>query len=87
MANPLSNESEMYERIKQENIKVHPIVWELIDHYISNDLYAVHLIAGSHISDGEAIPPEDGKKLIARCNEITKFLRKLKEATREVKKG
>ena len=86
MANPLSDESEIYEKIKKENMKVDPLVWQLIDHYIGNDLHAMQFIAGSHVvgDNPEAIPPEDGRKLLARCDEIRKFLRKLKEATREV---
>lgn len=38
MANPLNNEAEIYERIRKENLKIHPIIWELINHHIRNDL-------------------------------------------------
>lgn len=88
MANPLSDEAQIYEKIKKENIRVHPLVWQLIDHYIGNDVQAMQFIAGSYVvgDSPEVIPPGDGKKLLARCDEIRKFLRKLKEATREVKK-
>ena len=84
MANPLSDEAEIYEKIRKENIKVHPLVWQLIDHYIGNDLHAMQFIAGSYVvSDKpQAIPSEDGKKLLGRCDEIRKFLRKLKDATK-----
>ena len=86
MANPLSNESAVYEKIKKENIRVHSLVWELIDHYIGNDLHAMQFIVGSYVvgETPEAIPPEDGKKVLARCDEIRKFLKKLKEATKKV---
>lgn len=88
MANPLSDEAQIYEKIKKENIKVDPLVWQLIDHYIGNDVQAMQFIAGSYVvgENPESIPPADGRKLLARCDEIRKFLRKLKEATREAKK-
>ena len=84
MANPLSDEAKIYEKIKKENIKVHPIVWQLLDHYIGNDLQVMQFIAGSYVVSAkpEAIPPEDGQKILGCCDEIRKFLRKLKDATK-----
>lgn len=85
MANPLSDEAEIYERIKKENIKVHPLVWQLIDHYIGNDLHIIQFIVGSHVTgdNPESIPWEHGKKIQHQCDEVKKFLRKLKDATKE----
>ncbi len=90
MANPLSDEAQILEKIRKENIKVHPLVWQLIDHYIGNDVHAMQFIAGSYVvSDNpESIPPEHGKKILHHCDEIGKFLKKLKDATKEeAKKG
>lgn len=83
MAKPLTNEAGIYKRIKKENIQIHPIIWELINHYIGNDIYAIQLIAGIHITGDspEPIPVEDGKKLIEHCDGVREFLRKLKSAT------
>lgn len=88
MANPLSDEAQIFEKIKKENIKVPLLVWQLIDHYIGNDVHAMQFIVGSHIvgDDPEPIPVEHGKKILHHCNEVRKFLIKLKEATREVNK-
>ena len=47
MANPLPEEEKIYQKIKQENIKVDPIIWELISHHIRNDLNAMSIILGS----------------------------------------
>ncbi len=41
MANPLPQEEKLYEKIAQENISIHPLVWELIDHHIRNDLQVI----------------------------------------------
>lgn len=90
MANPLTNEAELYERVKKENIKVHPLVWELIDHNIGNDIQIIQFIVGNYVvgDNPESIPPDHGKKILDHCDEVRKFLRKLKEATKEgVKKG
>lgn len=84
MAQPLSNEKEIYEKIKKENIHVHPLIWHLIDHYIGNDIYAMQLIAGSYIvgEGAEPIPVNDGKKLIEHCNGVREFLNKLRSVTK-----
>ena len=88
MANPLSNEAEIYEKIKNENIKVHPLVWELIDHYIGNDIHIIQLIVGSNVvgDNPEPIAVEHGKKILNHCDEARKFLKRLKDATKEIKK-
>lgn len=85
MANPLSNEKEIYDRIQKENIIIHPLIWELINHNIGNDIYAMQFIAGAHIvgDSPEPIPVEDAKKLLAHCDGIRNFLKKLKEATKK----
>jgi hypothetical protein len=43
MANPLRDEDKIYEKIKKENITVHPLIWELISHHIRNDLFMLSL--------------------------------------------
>ena len=85
MANPLPNEAQIYEKIKQEKIKIHPLVWELISHYIGNDVHVIHLITGSHVfgDNPSPIPAEDGKKILHRCDEVSRFLKKLREATKK----
>ena len=85
MANPLSNEAEIYAKIKDGNVNVHPLVWELIEHHIGNDIQALQFIAGSYVfgEKPEDIPAEDGKKILAHCDEVRKFLKKLKEATKK----
>ncbi|MEM7816825.1 MAG: hypothetical protein QXZ20_02840 [Candidatus Aenigmatarchaeota archaeon] len=45
MANPLANEKEIYEKIEKEKLTIHPIIWELINHHIRNDLNYIILSA------------------------------------------
>lgn len=47
MANPLRNEEEIYRKIKEENLFIHPLVWNLIDHHLRNDLQLISLAMGS----------------------------------------
>lgn len=82
MANPLTNEREIYEKIKKENITVHPLVWELIDHHINNEVYMINLIIGSTVLDGEALSEENARKVLKHTEGIRGFLKKLSEATR-----
>lgn len=83
MANPLPNEKELYEKIEKEKISIPPDFWDLLEHHLGNDIYAISLIAGSHVSGEEAepIPIEDGRKIISRCAEIRTFLKKLREVS------
>jgi len=84
MANPLSNEKEIYERIEKEKLTIPQPIWELIDHHIGNDVYMISLISGSHVigEEEEPIPVEDGQKIIKHCKEIKTFLEKLSGVTR-----
>ncbi|MBI5049592.1 MAG: hypothetical protein HZC11_01635 [Nitrospirae bacterium] len=81
MCNPLNNEKEIYEKITKERLAVPSAIWQLLDHHLGNDLYIITLIAGSHVTgeSQELIPPEEGKKIIERCEEIGWFLQKLRK--------
>lgn len=82
MANPLHNEQEIYEKIKKENITIHPLIWQLIDHHISNDLYTINLIIGSTVLDGESLSGENAKKILFHIKEIKNFLEGLANVTK-----
>lgn len=41
MANPMMNEEEVYRRIKEEGAALDPLIWELLDHHIRNDLQII----------------------------------------------
>lgn len=81
MSNPLPNEQEIYEKIKKEDIAIHPLLWELIDHHINNDLYMINLIIGSTTLDEEPLSKENAKKLLSHSEAIADFLVQLEKAT------
>ena len=77
MANPLPEEQEIYERIKKENILIHPLVWELISHHIRNELYMINLIIGSTVLDGALLNEENARKVLKHSKAIQGFLDEL----------
>jgi hypothetical protein len=81
MSNPLPNEQEVYEKIKKDSIIVHPLVWQLLEHHINNDLYMINLIVGSTVLDGQSLSEENAKKILKHTKEIQDFLNKLERAT------
>jgi len=83
MCNPLNNERGIYEKIAKEKLAIPAIVWELLDHHLRNDLNVISVIAGLYIAADtqEPIPPEEGRKIVERCQEISRFLKKLKNVT------
>ena len=83
MANPLPHEKEIYEKIAKEKLTIPQPIWELLDHHIGNDLYAIFAIVGLYTSgeDKESIPPAEGEKIIKHGEAIKTLLNKVKEAT------
>ncbi|MCX5699851.1 MAG: hypothetical protein NTX01_09205 [Candidatus Omnitrophica bacterium] len=83
MANSMKNEQEIYEKIKNQNITIHPLIWELMDHHISNDLYIINIIIGSTILDGQPFTEENAKSILEHSKSIKSFLSKLGKETRK----
>lgn len=82
MSNPLPNEYEIYEKIKNGNINIHPLIWQLLEHHIGNDVYMINLIIGSTVLDGEVLSVENAKKILNHCHQIKELLDKLDKLTR-----
>lgn len=82
MSNPLPNEQEIYQKIKEENIVVHPLIWQLLEHHINNDLYMINLIIGSTVLDDEPMTKDYANKIINHTQAITDFLTTLKKTTK-----
>ena len=89
MANPLSNEDELYERIEKEKIDIHPIVWELLTHHIGNDLSMITMGLQTSLLDPDYPKPltkEKAQKMLDSALNIKKLVDRLKKATgREAK--
>ncbi len=46
MANPLPNEKEVYRRIEKEHLTIDPLIWNLLNHHIRNDLNWITMCVG-----------------------------------------
>lgn len=84
MANPMPEEKEIYERIEKESLAIPVPIWQLLDHHLGNDVYAISLIAAASVVGEEKtpIPVADGEKIIAHCEAIRLFLNRLREVAR-----
>lgn len=91
MANPLSNELELYNKIenivKKGNSDVLELIdsiWELTDHHMGNEVYAIQMNVGTYISgsEPEVISVESGKRILQNCDRIRNFFEKLKKSTK-----
>lgn len=83
MANPLPNEKELYERIKNEKITVHPVIWELLSHHIGNDLCMVTAPLEMMLDKKYPIPltEDKAKNMLKHAFLIKELIFKLREAT------
>lgn len=82
MANPLPNEDELYERIKKENITIHPVIWELLTHHIGNDLGMVTMPLELMLDPKYPIKltPEKAKSMLEHAMSIKALINKLRDA-------
>jgi hypothetical protein len=72
MANPLPNESELYQKIKDENITIAPQAWRLIYQHIGNAVSVINLMSNYYILLGESMPVDVAKSIL-------KFTQKIKQ--------
>jgi len=77
MANAHPKEQELYEKIQQEGIKVPLNIWDLIYHYIGDDITAITHIASSYFRYNEDIEVEDAKKIIEHTQKIRTTMDKI----------
>lgn len=80
MANPLSNEQSLYERIKNENITVDPLIWDTMYHYLGDYVSAISFIALISVDTNEPVSIEDAKKILEYTEKIIETVRKILHA-------
>jgi len=77
MANPLTNEKELYDRIRDEHIVVPLLIWDLMYHYLGDDISAITQITLSYWKYDQPIPVEDAKKIMKHTEKITAIIKKI----------
>lgn len=70
MANPLPDERELYERIREEKIVIAPEIWNLLHHRIGDDITTINFLCNSCLNQDQAIPIEEAKKIFLYTRHI-----------------
>lgn len=70
MANPLSNEEEIFARIKEEKISVHPLIWQAIYQYVGDSISVINLIITNFVDYNEPIPVDDSRNILKHTGDI-----------------
>ena len=77
MANPLTNEQALYEKIKNEKITVPLIIWDLMYRYLGDEISAITQITLSCWRYNEPISINDAKKIKEHTRKINDMVRKI----------
>ena len=77
MAKPLTNEAELYQQIRDENISVHPFVWDTMYHYLGDYVSAINLIVSLAIEKNEPVPLDDARRILDYTNLIKEAVNKV----------
>lgn len=77
MANPHPNERELYERIKNENITVDPLIWDTLYHYLGDYISAIALSAYYFVEKNEPMPVSEAKTVIRYTRKIIEIVGKV----------
>lgn len=77
MANPLNNEKELFERIKNENITIAHNVWSFIYNHVGDDLTAINLLCQYYLDNNQPIPASEAKKLVIYATDAGNIINNL----------
>lgn len=77
MANPLINEKALYDKIRDEKITVPLLIWDLMYHYLGDEISAITQIALSYWRYNEPIPVTDAKKIKEHTKKINMMVKKI----------
>lgn len=69
MANPVPNEEKVYERIEKEHMRIDPLIWDLVNHHVRNDLNWITMCIG--------LQRETPKWILNSASFLIKFLYKI----------
>lgn len=76
-------EDDLFKQLLKENINLHPIIREMLNHYIGNDAFCINLILGDSLDPSfpQDVPVASIPKIIDRTRTIGEFMDRLREAT------
>ena len=72
--------------LKEEARSIHPLIRDLLTHYVGNDTHVISLCLSYHLHPigPQAIPLEDAQKILASAVSLRGVLDRLKDATNKV---
>jgi hypothetical protein len=68
-------------KIKSEGKVLHPIIRDMVTHYIGNDIQAMNFMIGDVIDDGNGLDPQICEKIMRHIVDMEEFIAKLKLST------
>jgi len=74
----------LFRIIKDKNLKLDPVTYELFGNYVRNDVNIINLICMTYIDTldkREAVSIDDAKKILEHTRSTMRFLDRLREAT------
>lgn len=77
MANPLPEEKELFERIKNEKISLNPEIWDMLYNRIGDDVSGINLLCQYYLTSNQPIPFEEGKKILNCTRHIKEIVNQL----------
>jgi acyl carrier protein len=83
MANPLPNEKELYERIKNEEIAISPGIWDLLYNRIGDDISAINLLCQYYLNERQSIPALEAKKILSYTRHIKNIVNDITLSSKE----
>ena len=76
-------EDDLFKQLRNENLQLHPIIKEMLTHYVGNDVYGINLVIGDSLDPAapQDVPIEYLPRLIEKTQSIRKFLDRLRKST------
>ncbi len=73
------------QKIKKEDVHLHPLINELFTHYISNDIYGINMIVCFYLDplDENPVPVEDAEKILGKIATMKQFMDQLSQRTNQ----
>jgi hypothetical protein len=81
---PDDEKDELFRTIKQKNLKLDPVTYELFGNYVRNDVNIINLICmlyADPLDKRDTISMDDAKKILEHTRSTMRFLDRLRQAT------
>jgi hypothetical protein len=77
MANILPEDEEFFKRIEREQIRVDPLLWNLIYQYIGDPIIIMNLTVRYYLDNGESIPQTEAQRILVSIKRMVEIINKI----------